>query len=415
LNAEREQRARQRALKADAENQRRVALDAMDANARADARAKALERANQLLWRETEAVKAFHSALALSDVLAEREAQVQHKRALEAAQKRVDDAFAARERAARELADEEERAKKAVRKAAAADARRAQEEQLKERLENVRLVADARTEEGRRLRQDAEEHAKEEKAAAAARKAAAVQSAADTASANAALQEMKSKERELDAEQDVRIAKQIADREAAIAARAKAEADAIAARNASRMARAEEAEARLAAVRAAEASRVDREFEEARIAADDRDQRAAEARKAAYASMERSRQRQMEFKAARAGAEAAASEHYMQLVRMQDEAWNAQLATERAEVKKQAVALQAAHLKQIEDKVMKRAVRRAREKEEADALLQDMLNDDAFVEAYKGVNADAWRSAGRDMGPVRQLGARKKVDIMPTR
>ena len=42
----------------------------MEANVRADARAAALDRANRLLWRETEQVKTFNTALQLSDVLA---------------------------------------------------------------------------------------------------------------------------------------------------------------------------------------------------------------------------------------------------------------------------------------------------------------------------------------------------------
>ena len=413
--AEREDRLRERARKADAENQRRLALDAMEANSHAEARAAALERANQLLWRETEAVKAFHNALALSDVLAEREAQVQHKQALEAAKKRRDDAFAAREKAALALADEEEKAKQAARKAAAAEARSAQEEQLHEHMEQLRVQSEARTAEGHRLRAQGEQFAQEDLAAAAARRAAAVQAAAETASANMALKELKAKEKERDAEQDAKIAQQIADREAAVAARAKAEADAMSARNATRAARAEEAEARLAAIRAADAARVDREFDEARIAEDDREERAAAARRAAYASMERSRQRQIEFKAAKAAAEADALAHYTEHVKQLDAAWNAQLAAERAETKKQALALQAAHLKAIEDKAAKRAKQQERDRAEAEAALRAMMEDDQFVAAYKAQTADAWRAAGRDMGPTRQLAKKKSTDLQPTK
>ncbi len=59
-----------------------------EAKLKAEARQLQIERANKMLYDETDKVKAFHSSLLLSDVLKEREHQISYKKHVETVKKK---------------------------------------------------------------------------------------------------------------------------------------------------------------------------------------------------------------------------------------------------------------------------------------------------------------------------------------
>jgi len=77
LEAERKKKEARRAEKADREEEERKKIDREEAAIAGEKRRMAIERANKMLYDDSDRVKTFHSNLMLSDVLKEREAQIE--------------------------------------------------------------------------------------------------------------------------------------------------------------------------------------------------------------------------------------------------------------------------------------------------------------------------------------------------
>ena len=68
--------------KAEKEEEERRKIDREEAAIAGEKRRMAIERANKMLYDDSDRVKTFHSQLMLSDVLKEREAQIEVRRSL---------------------------------------------------------------------------------------------------------------------------------------------------------------------------------------------------------------------------------------------------------------------------------------------------------------------------------------------
>jgi hypothetical protein len=133
---------------------RAVQQDRVDAEARAARRRDVIEKANRLLFNETDAAKGFHSAALLSNVIAERSAQLELKqraRVLHAA----DDAAFERERVKqRGLAEDAELERLRAARARALELRAAQLAQLEETKRGILAERAAARQEVRRCHAD---------------------------------------------------------------------------------------------------------------------------------------------------------------------------------------------------------------------------------------------------------------------
>jgi hypothetical protein len=131
--------------------------------------------------------------------------------------------------------------------------------------------------------------------------------------------------------------------------------------------------------------------------------------------MARFRQQQRDIKAAKAAHEKAEAAAYGASCRARDDAYKAEMAAARAAAAQRSAALQAAHLRQIEAKNKRAQEAAAEERAEALAAQRMLLEDEAFVAAYQGLSAEAWRAAGKDMTPINIQQAKKKPQLQPTR
>lgn len=110
IEALREKKERARAEKAEEEEALRRVIDAEEAALQKEKRRLAIERANKILYDETDRVKALHSRLILSDVLQEREAQIALKKQKQAAAKREEEEWHEKQKdMLRKMDDEEDR------------------------------------------------------------------------------------------------------------------------------------------------------------------------------------------------------------------------------------------------------------------------------------------------------------------
>eukprot|EP00965_Chrysotila_dentata_P207694 6184281-Pleurochrysis_carterae.AAC.2 len=113
LEATREKKERMRQEKLDAEEAMRQAIDREEEALQAEKRRLVIERANKMLYDSTDRVKALHSKLHLSDVLQEREAQLEIKKAAAARSKVEEERWYQKQQEAIRRMDAEEDAREA--------------------------------------------------------------------------------------------------------------------------------------------------------------------------------------------------------------------------------------------------------------------------------------------------------------
>merc|ERR1719217_1143784 len=132
LEGGRRKKAEERRQKFEKEELARQKIDAEEASIQLEQRKHTIDRANKLLYDESDRMKSFHSKMMLCDVLAEREAQVNLKEELNKLEQIREERFLEMERQnyrkmlERELREKEE--KEEISKIAAG----AQKQQLKE-------------------------------------------------------------------------------------------------------------------------------------------------------------------------------------------------------------------------------------------------------------------------------------------
>merc|ERR1719375_2731386 len=157
-------------------------------------RRNAIERANKILYEESDRMKTFHSKMMLCDVLAEREAQVALKEELGKLEQIREERYLEMEKASyRNMLERELREKDNLGKAAQMAAEM-QKAQLKEATDkHLRHIEDDILE-GEMLRQKAAEDLRGERLAEKKRRQQAVQALAETQKANAYLKQLRAED-----------------------------------------------------------------------------------------------------------------------------------------------------------------------------------------------------------------------------
>ena len=176
-----------RAASSVADEQARRVTDRLEATARAEERSKHIQRASKKLYESTERVSSFHSSLLLSDVLFEREAQIQHAETMKSRLERHDATFVREQTHAIAVASTAEEIKLTERRARAAETKDFVLAQIEEMRSNARAEFALDKKEGAMIRQRALEEAEEQVLEKEQKRATAVADAAATAKANDAL------------------------------------------------------------------------------------------------------------------------------------------------------------------------------------------------------------------------------------
>lgn len=163
LEARRRQKEADRQSKIDEEEKRRQVMDREEASFQAAERKKCIQRANTLLYENTERVKAFGSKLYLSDVMKEREMQMDIKKQIKDRKEAEERMWHTRTIEAVKMGDAEEDRKREERQQRALHAKQVQLDQLEDF--RVRYVDNKRAEkrEGALIKQRVEMHLADEK------------------------------------------------------------------------------------------------------------------------------------------------------------------------------------------------------------------------------------------------------------
>mmetsp|Transcript_18648 Transcript_18648/g.29845 ORF Transcript_18648/g.29845 Transcript_18648/m.29845 type:complete len:461 (+) Transcript_18648:98-1480(+) len=406
-------RARKEAVKEerlDAEEAVKKEVDRAEAKLRAEARQLQIERANKLLYDETDKVKSFHSALLLSDVLKERQHQITYRGAVETIKKKHDAVFVKEAERAVEVAEMAESKKMAERRTRALVERDAQLAQLED-LKTKILGEKAQNErEGVELREQAAEEMvraikKEEN-----KRAEAVGNNVATMRANQALKAYKAVEAAREKQLDVKITDFARQKERTLVARKVHEQ--------SKRDDAQRRRDKMVAVmetdllkRKSDANaKMSKEAEEAHIAEDMREAIKAEERQEEHRMIDRSRQQQFMIRGAEKDRLKREEMAFVAQWKVRNEQLRVEEEMEKIELFARNKTLQHAHLRQIGRKVDKAAYERTRDMEEALGTELVMQEDEELFKHYTAVCMEEWKSQGKDLTPMMlELTKRNKV------
>merc|ERR1719313_2888111 len=194
LEGSRRKKAEEKRKKMELEELERQKVDAEEAKIQLDQRKATIDRANKLLYDESDRMKSFHSKMMVCDVLAEREAQVALKDELKKLEHVREDRFLAMEKQNYRKMLEREMKEKETKEELSRLAARAQKEQLAEYKEKKFREVEDQMLEGELLRRKAIEDLEGERKAERKRRGMAVQALAETQKANEYLKQIKAED-----------------------------------------------------------------------------------------------------------------------------------------------------------------------------------------------------------------------------
>merc|ERR1712151_1109277 len=169
-------------------------IDAEEAKIQLDQRKATIDRANKLLYDESDRMKSFHSKMMLCDVLAEREAQVALKGELKKLEQIREDRFLEMEKQNYRKMLEREMKEKETKEELSKIAAKVQKEQLAEYKEKRFREIEDQMLEGELLRRKAIEDLESEKQSERKRRDTAIKALAETQKANEYLKQIKAED-----------------------------------------------------------------------------------------------------------------------------------------------------------------------------------------------------------------------------
>lgn len=194
LEGSRRKKAQEKRQKLELEELERQKVDAEEAKIQLDQRRATIDRANKLLYDESDRMKSFHSKMMLCDVLAEREAQVNLKEELKKLEQIREDRFLEMEKQNYRKMLEREMKERETKEELSKIAAVAQKEQLAEYKEKRFQEVEDLMLEGELLRRKALEDLESERQAEAKRRDMAVKAQKETQKANVYLKQIKAED-----------------------------------------------------------------------------------------------------------------------------------------------------------------------------------------------------------------------------
>eukprot|EP00933_Yihiella_yeosuensis_P006462 TRINITY_DN111165_c0_g1_i1.p1 TRINITY_DN111165_c0_g1~~TRINITY_DN111165_c0_g1_i1.p1 ORF type:complete len:480 (+),score=164.14 TRINITY_DN111165_c0_g1_i1:99-1538(+) len=194
LEGSRRKKAEEKRKKLEMEELERQKVDAEEAKIQLDQRRATIDRANKLLYDESDRMKSFHSKMMMCDVLAEREAQVGLKNELKKLEQVREDRFLEMEKQNYRKMLEREMKEKETREELSKIAVVAQKEQLAEYKEKRFREVEDQMLEGELLRRKALEDLDAERQAEQKRRGNAVRALRETQKANDYLKQIKAED-----------------------------------------------------------------------------------------------------------------------------------------------------------------------------------------------------------------------------
>ena len=375
-------------------------MDKQEAERRAELRRQHIARANKKLFDDTDRIKAFHSRLLLSEVLHEREAQIEYKKEMSKLHARREKVFVERSKEALEEAESRELLKLQDAQKKAFDQRDRQLEQLEEVRESIMESRRQKEEEGRQLRLKAEQEEVEHRRNEEERRNNARLANEMSVKANESLKEYRKAEAAKQAleEEKVKEYERKKDEMAEIRKERENEKERQKALRRERMV--SMLEEQLLSARVETETRLQMQHREAEQRADDKERMRQEMMATERDAIHRSRQQQLSLRATKRAHEQEEETKFVDHWRVR----NAQIAedekNEAIENFNKAKDLQRYHLRQQQRKVRQQKSQKETEMDDAMAAAITREEDDNMFKEYTQICIDEWGKRGRNIKPM---------------
>ncbi|KAK9807780.1 hypothetical protein WJX72_008965 [[Myrmecia] bisecta] len=412
LEAQRARKLRAHQDRLAAQEAERKAEDERDAALKAEMRRVQIESANKMLYDDTDKAKSFHSKLLLSDVMKEREAQIDYKHKIAALNQYRDEIFLKKMHV--NLKEEEEKEKlklDAIKQKALAqrDVQLSQLEDLK-----CRILADREQNrlEGLMIRQKAIEEAAELKRKEESVRERAKRANFETKKANEILQSFKQLDKQRERDVEAQIEAYAAKKAELAEERRRREGARADAKEARRQAMVDIMERIYMQFKNENDARLARDIKAAEDKADADAAERARIRREEWESIDRSRQNQLQRKK-------EATEEQKAEERAFARDWEARLAELKAEEAAEAAELLARNRqhvaflqRQINQKHSRRSAQQIQEEQEDLARRFNIQDDGETFRQYATVCIEEWARQGKDTKPLEMyLKASQKTSV----
>mmetsp|Transcript_23816 Transcript_23816/g.28747 ORF Transcript_23816/g.28747 Transcript_23816/m.28747 type:complete len:467 (-) Transcript_23816:593-1993(-) len=412
IEAQRARKERARKERLEQEERERCEVDRQEALLKAENRRQQIDRANKMLYDETDRVKAFHSRLLLSDVLQEREQQIEYRKELVDISKRQEDAFVKAQAQAIEIAEHAELEKLEEKRQRAYQQRDAQLEQLEVLKARIRTEREQDKEEGLMLKKKAEEEVIAMQEKAIERHQRLKYQNEEVEKANRALQKMKVIERERELDEERKIAEFAQKKEEMILERKLREEAKIREKAVARDTMVKRMEDDLLQRREESEKRLLAQVNDIDMKEEALDQAAKEYRHLEKLAIDRSRQQQMQIKKAQKERSRADDLEMHEQMKIRNEMMKMEEEEQRVATFARNKKLQAAHVRQMDKKRLKSEREKAEEMADAEATRLILAEDDELFKQYTGVCMEEWHLQGKTLKPM-QLEITKKEKLIP--
>lgn len=400
IEAIRKKKENERLRRFEEQEMERRKIDAEEAAIQEEARRAALERANKLLHDSADPVKALHSKMLLSDVLQERDMQLEIQRRKQDFQQEVEvkwQELETQQLQEYDLREAQKHEKEVTRTKEVRKVLKNQLDQSKQKM--VRRIQEDMVE-GELIKQKALDDLEAARREEQGRRQRAVGAVQEAGIANEYLKETKRQEREREMNEERKIAEFAKKKDEAMTMRKRREEEKMREKLAQRQKNIDRVAADLAGRRNNEQQRLDRQIEEAQSKATEEFQRKEQQKLQMMQQIEKSRQHQIARKLQEKTQEQKEEEEFKAFwqVRMNELAEIER--QEKEDQRQRAVQLQHYHKKQMDYKARKLEQETAVEAELARQAEEVQQADTNQFNSYAEQCLKEWAAQGKNITPL---------------
>ncbi|KAG1654272.1 hypothetical protein FOA52_007942 [Chlamydomonas sp. UWO 241] len=400
LSAQRARKDRAQKERLAAEEAERIQIDKGEAALRAEERRLQIERANKILFDESDRVRGFHSTLQKADVIQENEALIGFKKQIGVLREAQESAFVEQQKQALDIAEQAELAKFAAERERALKQRDVQLQQVDDF--RTRIIAERVEEkhEGQLIKARAVEEATEMREKEAERRRKAQDLSAAVGECNRTLQGFKLKELEKAREADRAMEEYARKKAEVIVEREKRMKEKAAGKEAERKRVADQIEKNFNDWMSKEKGRLDRDVAEAELKAQEDEASRKRRQREQLADINRTNQAQLVAKAdvkvrERADGVASAAEWTERMKSLKREE-----AEEESLRKTKCKQVESFQLRQGEMKARRKAMQKVAEMQDAAQMELTIREQESVFQQYASEWVDEYRRQGKTTKPM---------------
>lgn len=407
IEANRMKKEKAKLEKAEEEERLRRIIDAEEEALQKEKRRLAIERANKILYDETDRVKALHSRLMLSDVLKEREAQIALKGKMMASEEEDEKEWVEKQKHLLRKMDTEEEFKDTMMQTRSVQLQHARKEQLQDlRKRHERKIEELKIE-GELTRQKAEADLRAERDAEMEKARRERLANIESMRANEYLKTLKDEERRREEAEEQKMQNFAKMKEKNLLERRHREAEKFRKKQEARAKMIDLQVKKLQDIQQQNAERLDKQVAEVQEKSEAALAAKEEKKRREMMEMHMSRQQQLRWREEKKTRGKATDEYYAGQLRLR----NAELREEEQDIFNQQISKNQSHQNYlVKQMVLKQNIKdREREKEQLEShqTKQWMADDEEIFNSYASMCVDEWATMDKDTKPIQLLLSKK--------